>query len=73
MATETNRKSLSNLAQLSPGPLTTTQELCKKKLSDNLPLSLSHLLPAEHDVGGPLEAVDDALPAGVQVVVPGMD
>ena len=43
----------------------------KKKLSDNLPLS--HLLPAEHDVGGPLEAVDDALPAGVQVVVPGMD
>ena len=43
----------------------------KKKLSDNLPLS--HLLPAEHDVRGPLEAVDDALPAGVQVVVPGTD
>ena len=71
MATETNRKSLSNLAQLSPGPITTTQELYKRRLSDNLPLS--HLLAAEHDVGGPLEAVDDALPAGVQVVVPGMD
>ena len=26
-------------------------------------LSLSHLLSAEHDVGGPLQAVDDALPA----------
>ena len=34
---------------------------------------LTHLLAAEHDIGGPLEAVDDALPAGVEVVVLGLD
>ena len=30
---------------------------------------LSDLLSAKHDVGGPLQAVDDGLSAGVQVIV----
>ena len=33
----------------------------------------THLLSAEHDVGGPLEGVDDGLPAAVEVVVLGLD
>ena len=33
----------------------------------------NHLLPAEHDVRGAFQAIDDGLPAGVQVVKSGFD